>query len=444
MENTICAISTPIGNGGISIVRVSGKNSLEVCQKITNRDLTKFEPRKLYLTKINSKHFNDMALVVYFKSPNSYTGEDMVEIQCHGGIQIAKGILDSLISSGATLATAGEFSKRAFLNGKMSLEKAEGVIDMINAESEAGVKAGFNLLSGKLFEKINSLQSYLTDCLAEMEVILDYPEEDIDYVNNDKILNNLNKAVFETDELLKTCSTGKLIKNGIDVLILGRPNVGKSSLLNALLGYDRAIVTNVAGTTRDTVEESYNYEGLTFNVIDTAGIRESENLVESIGIKKAEEGINKADIILVVLDESEKLTKEDEKILELTKDKKVIFVLNKSDLPVKINKKFDNFIEISALNMQNILNLKKMIYETVVDRNLINSQVLITNSRHEIALINAKNSILNAIKDLNKNQSLDLIIMQVKDAWNSLGEITGETNNEEIINTIFSKFCLGK
>ena len=444
MENTICAISTPIGNGGISIVRISGENCVKIAQTITSKNINNFEPRKLYLTKINTLHFNDMALVVYFKAPNSYTGEDMIEIQCHGGIQIAKGILNSLLKNGAKLADAGEFTKRAFVNGKTSLEKAEGVIDMINAESEASVKAGYNLLSGKLFEKISTLQNYLTDCLAEMEVILDYPEEDIDYVNNNKISLNLNKALANIEDLLKTCQTGKLVKNGINVLILGRPNVGKSSLLNALLGYDRAIVTNIAGTTRDTLEESYNYNGLTFNVIDTAGIRESDNIVESIGIKKAEESLKIADIVLVVLDSSEKLTEEDEKIIKLCENHKVIFVLNKSDLDTKIDKNMQNFIEISALKLENINNLKEKVYNTVVDSNILNSQVLITNTRHENALINAKNSIINALENIKMESSLDLIILEVKQAWLELGTITGETSNEEIINTIFSKFCLGK
>lgn len=444
MNKTICAISTPIGNGGISIVRISGSKSIDICQNLTTKNLLKIEPRKLYLTNISAENFKDNALIVYFKAPFSYTGEDMIEIQCHGGIQVAKGILNSLIKNGATLAEAGEFTKRAFINGKISLDKAEGVIDMINAENEASVKAGYNLLSGKLFEKINSLQSYLTDCLAEMEVILDYPEEDIDYLNNKKIKEYLTKTLYEINELLKTCSTGRIVKNGINVLILGRPNVGKSSLLNALLGYDRAIVTNIAGTTRDTIEESYNFNNLTFNVIDTAGIRESKNIVESIGIKKAEQSLEIADIVLIVLDGSEKITEEDKKIIELCKNKKVIFVINKNDLDNKLDIKLNNFVKISALKLENINNLKQKIYDLVVDSNILNSQILITNTRHETALQNAKNSILNSLTNLDNQESLDLIILEVKQAWLELGTITGLTSNEEIINTIFSKFCLGK
>lgn len=450
MSKAICAISTPIGNGGISIVRVSGDNVTNIVNKITNKDTNNFEPRKLYLTKIKTENFYDNALVVFFRGPNSYTGEDMIEIQCHGGILIAKGILNSLLSNGAVLAENGEFTKRAFVNGKISLDKAEGVIDMINAESENSIKAGNNLLSGKLFEKINNLQSYLTDCLAEMEVILDYPEEDIDYVNNKKINNNLDKVTSQLEELLLTCKTGKQVKNGINVSILGKPNVGKSSLLNALLGYDRAIVTNIAGTTRDTIEEKYNYNGLTFNIIDTAGIRESKDTVEAIGIQKAQDSLQTADIVLMVLDLSEQLSQEDINILNLIKNKKVILVLNKNDLPNKLNindgqlLSFANKIYVSAKNIENINNLKQKIYDLVVNKDILNNSILITNTRHENALRMSLSFINDARQLIKDGESLDLIILEVKNAWLELGKITGQTNNEEIINTIFSKFCLGK
>lgn len=451
MEKTICAISTPIGNGGISIVRVSGKNCIKICNNIVKKDINQFVPRMLNLTTIKTDNFSDNALVVFFKSPNSYTGEDMVEIQCHGGIQIAKGILTQLQKNGAVLAEAGEFTKRAFINGKISLDKAEGIIDMINAESEAAVKAGYNLLSGKLFEKITNLQSYLTDCLAEMEVILDYPEEDIDYVNNHKIDNNLNKTKTQLQDLLLTCSTGKQVKDGVNVLIIGKPNVGKSSLLNALLGYDRAIVTNIAGTTRDTIEEKYAFSGITFNIIDTAGIRESDSIVESIGIKKAQDNLVNADVVLFVIDNNSQLEEEDYKIMNLCKNKEVILVINKSDLEQKYSKNDANLvkfeqksIKISASNLENINELKQLIFNTVIDKNILSSQVLITNSRHEQALKNALISINNAMENIKMQTSLDLIILEVKNAWMELGTITGQTNNEEIITTIFNKFCLGK
>ncbi|MBQ0017264.1 MAG: tRNA uridine-5-carboxymethylaminomethyl(34) synthesis GTPase MnmE [Clostridiales bacterium] len=461
MENkTICAISTPLGNGGIAIVRMSGKDSKKVLQKITKKDVSKFEARKLYLTKIETENFNDNALVVCFNNPNSYTGEDMVEIQCHGGVVIAKGILNTLIKNGAKLAEAGEFTKRAFLNGKISLEKCEGVIDMINAENEQAVKAGYNLLNGKLFEEIKSLKDRLTDSLAEIDVSMDYPEEDMEYIANKKVMEVIEKSIEKTEKLLSTSKTGKQVKSGINVLIIGKPNVGKSSLLNALLGYDRAIVTDIAGTTRDTVEESYEYSGMSFNLIDTAGIHESDNTVEKIGIEKAKEEIKKADIILVVMDASIGLSNEDLFLLERTKSYKTVYVLNKTDLKIcdnvidTIKQKIDYnekqkqieqyIIEISALKNNNIEILKQKIFDMVVDKNLLSNQLLITNTRHEEALQNALQSLSKAKESMMQNCSLDLVSLDIKNAWNYLGEITGETSNEEIVNRIFEKFCLGK
>ena len=327
-EKTICAISTPIGNGGISVVRMSGAKSKQILQKITTLDTKKMTPRKMYLSKIKSENFEEQALVVWFEEPLSYTGEEMVEIQCHGGIVIANGILNELLKNGAKLAESGEFTKRAFVNGKMSLDSAEGVIDMINAQSEEAVKAGYNLLIGKLRERVNEIQSHLTESQAKIEVALDYPEEDIDYSTAKEIMAEIKTAKTKIDELIATADTGRLVKNGINVLILGKPNAGKSSLLNALVGYNRAIVTDVAGTTRDTVEGNYTYKNLSFNVIDTAGIREAESIVEQIGIERAEENVKSADIILVVLDGSRPVEKEDETILSMVKDKIVLYVIN--------------------------------------------------------------------------------------------------------------------
>lgn len=453
MENkTICAISTPLGNGGISIVRVSGKDAFKIANNICKKK-DDYEPRKLYLTKIQTSAFCDNALVVHFISPNSYTGEDMAEIQCHGGIVIAKGILEALISHGAILAEPGEFTKRAFLNGKLSLEQTEGVIDMINAESDEAVKAGYNLMSGKLFEQIKQLKDELTTCLAEIDVSMDYPEEDIEFIASNKVKKVIAQSIIQTNNLVSTSKTGRLIKNGINVLIIGKPNVGKSSLLNSLLGYDRAIVTDIAGTTRDTVEESYQYNGINFNLIDTAGIHESSNVVEKLGIEKAEEQIKSADIILLVLDASVGLSPEDEYILEKTKNFKTLYALNKTDLDIcksvieHIKTKYsasDKTIEISALKQKHIQDLKQKIFDMVVDKNMLSSGLIITNARHEQALIEAKNSLEKALDGLESNLSLDLISLDIKDAWNSLGKITGETSTEEIVDRIFEKFCLGK
>ena len=443
-NRTICAISTPIGNGGISIVRMSGNKSKKILQKITDYDTEKMEPRKMYLTKIHTKNFDEQALVVWFKEPYSYTGEDMIEIQCHGGIVIANGILTELINKGAALAESGEFTKRAFVNGKMSLDSAEGVIDMINAQSEEAVKAGYNLMTGKLKERVNSIQEMLTNCEAKVEVALDYPEEDIDYSTSKEIKEELENCKAKIEELLATANTGRLVKNGINVLILGKPNAGKSSLLNALVGYNKAIVTDIAGTTRDMVEDSYTYKNLSFNVIDTAGIREAESIVEQIGIERAAESVRSADLVLVVLDGSKPIEQEDEKILKMVKDKIVLYVVNKIDLPKKINKTFDQMVEISAIRNEKVLALKEDIYNLVVDKNMLNGSLLITNTRHVNALKESQKSICSAINEIELGTTLDLVATDIKSAWLSLGEITGVINNQEIINTIFSKFCLGK
>lgn len=443
-NKTICAISTPIGNGGISIVRMSGENSKKILQKIAKIDVETLEPRKLTLTQIHTKNFDEQALVVWFKAPYSYTGEDMVEIQCHGGIVIANGILNALLENGATLAESGEFTKRAFMNGKISLDKAEGVIDMINAQSEEAVKAGYNLLIGKLKENVDEIQSLLTDCEAKVEVALDYPEEDIEYSTAKEVRTDLKTANQKIESLLATAGTGRIVKNGINVLILGKPNAGKSSLLNALVGYNRAIVTDIAGTTRDTIEESYTYNGLSFNVTDTAGIRNAESIVERIGIERAEENVKNADIILVVLDGSKPIEEEDNKILSLVKDKIVLYVINKIDLPKKLTNTFDQMIELSALRREKVETLKKDIYDLVVDKNLLHGSLLITNTRHINALNRANDALKNAIAAIDNNTPLDLAITDIKTAWLALGEITGKNSNQEIINTIFSKFCLGK
>ena len=451
-EKTICAISTPIGNGGISIVRMSGENSKQILQSITTFETTKMEPRKLYLANIKTQNFNDQALVVWFKAPFSYTGEEMVEIQCHGGVVIANGILHTLMQNGCTLAESGEFTKRAFINGKISLDKAEGIIDMINAQSEQAVKSGFDLLSGKLKDDVKKIQDDLTLCQAQIEVAIDYPEEDVAKSTLEEVKQIVNKNNKKIENLLNTVATGKLVKNGINVLILGKPNAGKSSLLNALLGYDRAIVSSIEGTTRDTVEESFVYHNMNFNLIDTAGIRDADNLVEQIGIERAKANIEKADIILVVLDASKSIEEQDQQILRMTQNKNRIVVINKIDSKneenyiknIKINLKSIDFIEISATQKTNLENLKQKIFDNVVDKNMLSSGLVITNTRHADALERAHSSLIDALNEIDNQTPFDLLIMSIKEAWLALGEITGENSNEAIINTIFEKFCVGK
>ena len=443
MEKTICAISTPIGVGGISVIRISGKESLNIVNKILDKKIENIEPRKMLLKKISTKNFNDNAIVVYFKAPFSFTGEDVVEIQCHGGIYITNEILKALIQNGAVLAENGEFTKRAFLNGKLSLDKAEGVIDMITAESEEQAKAAYSLMNGNLSKTVKTMQDILTDILAEVEVSIDYPEHDIEYTTTQKFKEKVLDLKNKINSLKNTSETGMIIKNGINVAILGSPNVGKSSLLNALLGYKRAIVTDIAGTTRDTITESYIYNGIKVNLIDTAGIRESDNEVEQIGITLAKENLDTADLILFVLDSTRSINKDEQQLLDTIKDKKVIIVVNKID-EQKHKYNFDNQIEISSLKSLNIDKLKQKIYDNIIDKTIIGNSTIITNTRHKIALEYAEKSLDDSLKTLENTDSFELFSIDLQNAFMFLGEITGDSNKENIIDRIFSKFCLGK
>ena len=336
MENTIACISTPLGTGAISIIRISGPQCLNIAKKVFVCKHKDIVPRYLYLGDFVYKNINDKCLMVHFKAPLSYTGEDMVEFQCHGGEFLAENILKSLLECGANLAENGEFSKRAFLNGKLTLDKAEGIIDVINATSEAELKAGYKILKGELKQTVNKIQGALTEFLARINVDLDYPEHDDEHTTALYVKNGLLNLKAEIESLLKTATTGKVVKNGINVAIIGKPNVGKSSILNALIGENRAIVTNIAGTTRDTIVETINFNGIKFNFIDTAGIRESDDIVEKIGIERSKQSIKEADVVLIVFDNSSDLTVEDKKLLELKKEKKRILILNKTDLVKKL------------------------------------------------------------------------------------------------------------
>lgn len=444
-EDSIVAISTPIGNGGISIVRLSGNTCFSIADKMftsKKQQPSSFEDRKLYLGTITTSQFKEKALCVIFKAPNSYTGENMVEFQCHGGVKIAQGILRECLQNGARMAKNGEFSMRAFLNGKMTLEETEGMIDMIQAKSDAEVRAGYALLNGELAKKTTVMQNELTDILADIEVSFDYPEQDMEYTTAQKTKQRLQQIVKDITSLLQTSHQGKIIKHGIQTLIVGKPNVGKSSLLNALLGEEKAIVTSIAGTTRDIVEDSYEYKGLRVELIDTAGIHETEDVVEKLGIDKAKKYINQADIILFVLDMSVPYTKKDEAIYQLIQNKKYIVVKNKQDAKIW-DKNFTHQVEISALTKQGINELKEKIYTYAQDTSVAQNEIILTNERHIACLQQAKQNIENALQTIDEI-SLDAISVDLHLAWEALGEITGTTANEEIITAIFSKYCLGK
>lgn len=444
IDDTIVAQATPNGKSGISIVRISGKKSLDIAKQIFLRFKNKSDiiPNYMYLGQINLGDIEDKGFCVYFKSPNSFTGEDVVEFQCHGGLVVAQKIIEQVLHFGGRLATAGEFSKRAFLNGKMSLDQAEGVVDTINAETENQLKASNELTNGNLFKLVTKFQDKLTDILSEIEVNLDYPEHDIEYETKESIKQRLQELLQQVDGLLQTEQKGKLINKGISVAIVGKTNVGKSSLLNALLNYEQAIVTDIEGTTRDVVSGSIEYKGFIFNFYDTAGIRETEDKIESIGIEKAKQILENSDIVLLVLDSSRELNDQDKENLELIKNKKSIVVLNKTDLPAKFNYNGES-IKVSAKQKINTEELKQKIYDLSLDGLNSGSQIVLTNARHIEVLKQAKQIIINTIESIS-DLPLDCSALDIKTIWEKLGEITGNTATEDIIDKIFSKFCLGK
>ena len=445
MQNeTIVGISTPLSSGAISIVRMSGEKAIEIADKVfkSSKNLTpsSFTPRMLTLGTFFANNFNEQALCVVFKAPSSYTGENMVEFQCHGGVLITKGILSTLIENGARLATAGEFTKRAFLNGKMALSDAEGMMDMINAQSEAEIRAGYNLLTGQLSKTASKTQKELIDLLSEIEVSFDYPEEDIEYTTKNKVKTKLEELTSSINNVLKNSQNSKIIKEGVNVVILGKPNVGKSSLLNALLKDEKAIVTEVAGTTRDIIEGSFSINGLRFNLYDTAGIHETTDKVEKIGVDKAKNAISSADIVLFVKDSE--LTQEDKEINELLKGKEHLTIINKADKTGNYSSN-DSTIRLSALKKQNIELLTNKLYEIATKNMASQGGLILANERHIDALSRAYGHLKDALKALD-NYSLDVVSIDINLAYRALGEITGTTTNEEILDAIFSKFCLGK
>ncbi len=441
---TIAQISTPLGSGGIAIVRMSGDKAKDIAFSLfraKNLNQENIEPRKLFLGKFQLDQATERCMMVYFKAPYSFTGEDVVEFQIHGGEFLATKVLETLLNNGCSLAENGEFSKRAFINGKMTLNDAEAMIDMINATSDAEIKATSLLLSGKFTNEIKQIQDQIKDCLINLEVSIDYPEHDDEYISINNIKEILQSAKEKISNLIKTNTTGEKIRFGINVAIIGKPNVGKSSLLNCLIGEDRAIVTDVKGTTRDVLKETIVYKGIKINFIDTAGIRESEDVVEKIGIERSKKYIKQSDIVLCVLDASDNLDEEDKKLISLTKDKKVIYVLNKTDKKIVLN--MDNAILVSASENKNIDAIKEKIIELAKVNKLDFSQVYITNQRHIEILKQALKDIDVAL-DVAQTQTADIVDLETKKVWSTLGKITGESETESIIDGIFSKFCLGK
>ncbi len=444
-NDIISAISTANGVGGVAIIRISGKGSLELLEKMftptaKNIKVLDFEPYKLYVGEIDCNDFKDFGMAVYFKAPKSYTGEDMVEIHCHGGITITQAVLKRTFELGSEPATRGEFTKRAFLNGKLSLSSAEGLIDMINGESVAQVKSGYSLYREKLFEKVNEMQSGLTYALAEIGADIDYPEEDLEELALDTLEKNLLSVKSEINSLISGYNAGSKIKNGVKVAIVGRPNTGKSSILNKLLNYDKAIVSSIEGTTRDVVEGSIEIEGVKFDFYDTAGIRESSDEIEMLGIERSKKIINSADVCLAVFDGGRDFSAEDSEILDSVKDFNHVVVFNKKDTYSGVK----NGIEVSAKTGEGIELLKKELYKKAFSKGVDRNAELITEERHLLALKKALEFVESAINGISMNVPLDIVSEDVKYCWDALGEITGKTASEEIISEIFAKFCVGK
>lgn len=432
---TIVALATPPGNSGVAVIRISGEKSKRILQSLIREEL-EFEPRKMYLKNVHASDIIDRCLVVYFVAPFSYTGEDVVEIQSHGGFLLAQKIVETVISLGAKPAEAGEFSKRAFINGKLSLDKAEGIMDLINSESENQLKSGTNLMQGKLTELIEEKQHVLTNLLAEIEAKIDYPEYEFSESETTNIETKLKTISNELNCLIEDSKTGMYIKSGVKVALVGAPNVGKSSLLNALTNSDKAIVTDIAGTTRDVVEAEYEYRGIIFHLFDTAGIHESKDVVEQIGIERAKKSIENADIVLKVTDNQTEC--------EVETEKPYIDVFNKTDISKEKKQiKRANVVYVSAKTGENIETLKELIFINTVRREISSNKFYLTNLRH-IDCVRKALTHIDTAKNLISTATLDIVSHEIKQAWSMLGEITGQTNSEQIIDTIFSKFCLGK
>jgi len=447
MNDTIAAISTALGVGAISIVRVSGEDAIEIVNKIFDKDLTKVNTHTInYGHIIDKEEVIDEVLVSVMKAPKTFTGEDVVEINCHGGIATTNKVLELVLSSGARMAEPGEFTKRAFLNGKMDLIEAENVMNLINSKTESSRKLAINGISGKVSKMISDLRSKMIDIIANIEVNIDYPEyEDILVVTNDMINNNINVLKRKLKKILKEAENGKLIKEGIKTLIIGRPNVGKSSILNKLLDEDKAIVTDIEGTTRDIVEGSVSIDGILLNIIDTAGIRETDNIVEKIGVEKSISLIDDADLVIVVLNNNEKLTEQDKYILSKTEHKKRIIFVNKMDLESNIDINDEDIIYGSTISNDGLDSLKLKIRELFNLDSIEKSDLNYLSSAEQIATIKETLKIINDIENsLKNNLEIDMIEIDIKKIWELLGNLIGENYDDELIDNLFSKFCLGK
>ncbi|WP_129045499.1 tRNA uridine-5-carboxymethylaminomethyl(34) synthesis GTPase MnmE [Companilactobacillus metriopterae] len=455
--DTITAISTPPGEGAISVVRLSGDQSIEIASKLfKGSDLNKVASHTInygHLYDPENGSLIDEVMVSVMRAPKTFTREDIVEINTHGGIVATNKVLQTLIGSGARMAEPGEFTKRAFLNGRIDLTQAESVMDLIRAKTDKAMQVAVNQLDGNLNHLISNLRQEILDTLAQVEVNIDYPEYDTEQMTTDLLLEKAKLVSQSIDSLLKTATSGQILQHGLATAIVGKPNVGKSSLLNRLLDEDKAIVTDVAGTTRDIVEQYINIDGVPLKLIDTAGVRETDDVVEKIGVERSRQALKDADLVIVVLDSSRDLEEEDRELLEATSDKKRIIIFNKDDLVHKISpknvdqlKEDDIVLVTSAIKNDGIETIKSTISdifnEGIEDNN--SSNVIITNARQAGLLLQAKDSLNEVINGIEMDMPIDLVQIDMTTCWETLGEIIGESYPDELITQLFSQFCLGK
>lgn len=455
--DTIAAISTPPGEGAISIVRMSGEEAVSIAQKVfSGKDLTQAKSHTInygHIVDPKTHEEIDEVMVSLMLAPKTFTREDVVEINCHGGIVATNRILQMLLVNGARLAEPGEFTKRAFLHGRIDLTQAESVMDLIRAKTDRSMKIALNQLDGNLSHLIDSLRKDILDVLAQVEVNIDYPEyDDVEEMTTKLLKEKAIEIKQRIEQLLKTASQGKIMREGLATALVGRPNVGKSSLLNHLLHEDKAIVTDVAGTTRDVIEEYVNVSGVPLKLIDTAGIRETDDKVEKIGVERSKKAIEQSDLVLLVLNAAESLTKEDLELIRLTNDKKRIIILNKTDLEEKLDRKELAKISENApvyatsiLKNEGVEALEEAISKLFFN-GIENSQstVMVTNARHIALLKKAQNSLDSVLEGISSGMPVDLVQIDMTEAWNLLGEITGESYEDELLDQLFSQFCLGK
>ena len=457
IDDTIAAIATAPGEGGIGIIRISGPKSLEVAEDIffsmSGKKISEYPARTLIFGNIKDGDKKiDEVLVAYMKGPNSYTAEDVIEINCHGGFISVKRILELVLSKDVRLAEAGEFTKRAFLNGRIDLSQAEAVIDVINAKTDKAHEVAENQLDGSLSNRIREFRDKVTELLAQVEVAIDYPEEDIEFIAYTTLEEKTRELNKDIKKLYETSESGKIFREGLKTVIVGKPNVGKSSLLNSILGENRAIVTDIPGTTRDVIEEFVNIKGIPLKIVDTAGIRETDDVVEKIGVEKSMASFDTADLIIMVVDSSSELSEEDREILEKVQGKETIILLNKTDLPQVIDeeevKKYvneENIIKISALHNEGIEDVHDRIEAMVYKGDIkSSSNVIITNSRHKDALYRAMKSAEDAMRAIEDRMPLDFVEVDLKNIWDYLGYINGDTVSEDLLDNIFNNFCIGK